>query len=155
MCLNLVTKRYNPPDPAERTAYKIVRESKYHGKTELEGPFMSTIYLMDQWIYPTQHYIYANYPAPSPSDVEIVENVNARYRSGFHVFPTREDAMRCYQRMSLGFAETLLIVEVRVKDITSEGEDGTFGRSIGANNLVASALYISRESYLQARYLSK
>lgn len=114
MCLQKITKRYEPPDPRVRQAYKIMEKNGY-------TPFYQVQYT-EAWLQATEHSIYVGSPEGD------------YYLSGFHVFPTRKAARQALSlltyiggKISQG-KHTIRKVEIR--DVTYEGTDGTSSRLI-------------------------
>ena len=118
MCLYTITKRFNPPDPKVRKGWKFVEEGK---DGQLHGIFQCGHGYSTEW----QVRRGSMYPLKTNGDVR------EEYDTGFHVFPTREDARKAKRAlMSRGWEllsthSTVRLVKVEVRDVTCEGIDGT------------------------------
>jgi hypothetical protein len=125
MCLTTITQTFNPPDPKVRTGWRFVEKR--------DGRFYPPYYgngrpYADGW---------------AEADVQVSVRTNPQnvywddrptYTSGFHVFPSREEARKAKRILkghNYGVMHRLLnegrlaLVKVEVRNVTYEGIDGT------------------------------
>ena len=118
MCLNLITKQYNPPDPKVRKAWKYVKRNTYGG---LFSIYQRHTY-SKEWQIAKNAFITA---------YNEFNGTRPKYDSGFHVFATREDArkakriLRSHGYGTFANTENIVLVKVEVKDVHTEGTDAT------------------------------
>lgn len=137
MCLYSVRKTFDPPDPKERVAWKIL-EVNQKDKT-LSTPFKDFKIRPNAWMYSTYNYSLFT---------ELNECIP--YKAGFHVYVTREDAREALAafnekapRASRQRRQYWKVFKVMVADVTSEGTDGTSGvASSRFRNLVAGKMLL-------------
>lgn len=154
MCLKSITKKYETPDPLERDAWKIfeIRTEKglWHQK-KITTPYMGTLIELDKWLEAEQAecFYYPNWD-------------NQTYKSGFHCFSTEDAALKAIGlsgwpiRSSKGIKTgnwfTVVVVKIRIKDVTYEGFDGTGDDFLPYDipNIVANKMYIASEEIARA-----
>jgi len=85
MCLNTITKRYDPPDPTEKEGYKV-------------GMIVDGMFVTE---YDNRYYEFNKWYEASPSKSTRLSGVvqdgilnggDTKYPVGFHILPTIEDA---------------------------------------------------------------
>ena len=158
MCLNTITKKFNPPDPTEREAWKIVTiyETGFDNlkQTHIITPFQYTDIHFDVWMQSPQStlqkqlvYWYGELgERPPESDTE--------YLVGFHVFVTKEEAIAAKKMFPVPvvcvYIEHRFVIPVRVRNVTYEGTDASTydGAYLNAQikTLVAEEMYVSSEA---------
>jgi hypothetical protein len=126
MCLNNITKRYEPADPKVRKAWKYV-------KVESDGTFVS---IFQGYFYSTEwKKSYCNYTISCTNDKAKSHHMREQYIPGFHVFPTREEARKAKSLIdnndggSFSHAEGIRLAQVEVRGVTVEGTDATSSES--------------------------
>jgi len=121
MCLDKVTKLYDPPQAKERVAWKVFRkdgedlwpECRHEDKPHLKGKWMR-------------------------SGRGWISTVNGDYPNGFHCFERKEDAEAW--RMDASFQQDLIVMKVRVRKVVGRGMQeiesfGSFRRCILAREM--------------------
>ena len=129
MCLNTITKAFNPPDPKVRTGWKYVEKTS---GGRLVPAYKNRSYRAAY----TTDWQTAFEEDVSTNQLTVGYDMRPKYTSGFHVFPTREEARKakrillksCYGygvMARLAADGKLKLIKVEVKDVTYEGIDGT------------------------------
>lgn len=124
MCLNVITKTFNPPDPKVRTGWKYMERT-------VDGHLMPMYRRYSGFSKYTTDWQSAHETVIKPNPLSYSED----YISGFHVFPTREEARRAkriltqirYDGITIWLKKhgSLALVKVEVRNVTYEGIDGT------------------------------
>jgi len=114
MCLNHITKEFNPPDTSERGGWKVLIESA----ETLRTPFIGLVIPKNTW-----QDDYEN----EPPIIHIEAHSGGSYCVGIHVFATREAALEhvrllpnCYGRFL-----QVVIAKVTVRNVMYEGTDAS------------------------------
>lgn len=136
MCLNTVTKRFSPPDQAERDAWKIMHKTA-------SGRLKTLFRLRD---CPTDEWLTANLSAAPV----ITHDASCEYKPGFHVFAARdgaEAALRLF--LEEDYDEVYangVITKVKVRGVMCEGTDAsTFYRPYLEANLLT---FVAKEMFV-------
>lgn len=116
MCLNSITKTYDPPDPTIRKAWKMVRIED----GEFYSPYQNSSKLTNAW-------------ASASKEQVNIWGTDQRYLAGFHVFPDEQTARKAFEILvgQHGIMRDLVetgsakIVPVEVRGVMYEGQDGT------------------------------
>lgn len=107
MCLNTITKRYSKPTKSVRDAFKIMRRD---GLT----PYQFS-HITREW--------QGAYRVRLSTEGRGKDNRERRYLSGWHTFPTLEDAEKALSLLNINCSSK--IVPVEIKGVVYEGTDGT------------------------------
>lgn len=143
MCLATVSKRFDPPDPKVRRAWKIVQGNKDDPK-RFTSVFNSFLY--------TPKWAERETTSWAPEGIKLFRHVSYTaadfYPCGFHCFFTKREAQRAlkYLRYEMDGGHSkkhysqCRIVPVLVKGVYVEGIDATDGEkfvALGLRTLVA------------------
>lgn len=124
MCLNLIQKQFNPPDPKVRRGWKYIIVAPFTGK--FRSIYRNGVTYSTEWMTAET---WATIKAQNDNSYSYSDR--PKYQAGFHVFATREDARKArrilLQNTTGVTAKTpnIKLVKVEVKDVTAEGTDAT------------------------------
>lgn len=121
MCLNTITKTYEAYDMNPRFAYKLLRKDN-------QAPF-EYFTITEKWQQATQTPLHAagrvvDKEPPAGYSTTDFSKPREAYTSGFHVFPTREEARKAKRVLGVDAVDYVLR-KVEVKGIMYEGTDAT------------------------------
>jgi hypothetical protein len=134
MCLLTIDKRFDPPDPKERTAYKSVL---------VQSDGILTPYTNDKIQYNTwtKAVFQSKWSQNNGKDEITIHRTKETYPTGFHVYATKQSANR-YK------FEYDTVIKVKIRNIVCYGQDGTIRTTLGKRQprvLVAQEIYIPKE----------
>lgn len=88
MCLDIITKKYDPPDPTERIGWKVFAANQLNGT--LQSVFFNTTTAL-----PVNTWLTAMTPSVFTGESlnhRCKDNSFSHYEAGWHVFPALKDA---------------------------------------------------------------